>query len=95
MDHYLQKFDLFIFYHQRADPDLWMRKTAEGGYYYMLQDTLMMFCIFQRIWRKLFTTLKIYTLKGVGHPQFYLGYVDADHARNNVTRRSDTGGYFE
>ena len=37
----------------------------------------------------------LYTLKGVGHPQFYPGYVDADHARNNVTRRSDTGGYFE
>ena len=72
-----------------------MRKTAEGGYYYILQDTLMMLCIFQRIRRKLFTTLKIYTLKGVGYPQFYLGYVDADHARNNVTRRSDTGGYFE
>ena len=42
-----------------------MRKTAEGGYYYILQDTLMMLCIFQRIRRKFFTTLKIYTLKKV------------------------------
>ena len=45
MDHYLQKFDLFIFYHQRADPDLWMRKTAEGGYYYIARyiDDVMYF----------------------------------------------------
>ena len=72
-----------------------MRKTAEGGYYYIARyiDDVM---YFSKNLEKIIHYLEdLYTLKGVGYPQFYLGYVDADHARNNVTRRSVTGGYFE
>ena len=97
MDHYLQKFDLFIFYHQEL--------IQIYGWGRRLKEVITIYCKIHW-WCYVFFKESgencslpyledLYTLKGVGYPQFYLGYVDADHARNYVTRRSVTGGYFE
>ena len=57
----------------RADPDLWLRKAADGSYEYIARyvDDVM---FFSKTPEKIIHYLEeFYTMKGVGYPQFYLG----------------------
>jgi hypothetical protein len=57
----------------RADPDLWMRKTAEGGYEYIARYVDDVMCFSKNPEKIIHYLEEFYTMKGVGYPQFYLG----------------------
>jgi hypothetical protein len=57
----------------RADPDLWLRKTAEGGYEYIARYVDDVMCFSKNPEKIIHYLEEFYTMKGVGYPQFYLG----------------------